>query len=164
MQYICTTHALSRSYSANTNRGTDFPRSRNRGWIRRKAHLKRNFWFSAKTLLINSKNHTLLSKQTFQRHFENRNGQYLCVCVCVRVYVVCWCVCVCVRVCVLCVVCVCVYVRVCVCVCVCVCACVWWKIHQWDTKLKTETVKKTEFIKFWNGKGENLKRKSVPLH
>ena len=29
------------------------------------------------TLLITFKKHTLLSKQTFQRHFENRNGQYL---------------------------------------------------------------------------------------
>ena len=93
MQYICTTHAPSLSYSANTNnRGTDFPRSRNR----RKAHLKRNFRFSAKTLLITSKNHTLLSKQTFQRHFENRNGRSLCLCLSVSLCV-CVCACVCVR-------------------------------------------------------------------
>ena len=59
-------------------RGTDFPRLRNRG----KAYLKRNSRFSAKILLIISKKHTLLSKRTFQLHFENRNGQYLCVCVC----------------------------------------------------------------------------------
>ena len=54
-------------------RGTDFPRSLNRG----KAYLKRNSGFSAKTLLITSKKHTLWSKQTFQRHFENRNGYQL---------------------------------------------------------------------------------------
>ena len=38
-------------------RGTDFPRSRNRG----KAYLKRNSRFSAKILLITSKKHTLLT-------------------------------------------------------------------------------------------------------
>ena len=38
--------------------------------------IKRNSRFSAKTL-ITSKKHTLLSKQTFQRYFENRNGRYL---------------------------------------------------------------------------------------
>ena len=58
-------------------RGTDFPRSRNRGQNRGKAYLKRNSRFSAKILLITSKKHILLSKQTFQHHFENRNGQYL---------------------------------------------------------------------------------------
>ena len=41
------------------------------------AYLKRNSRFSAKTLLITFKKHTLLSKQTFQRYFENRNSQYL---------------------------------------------------------------------------------------
>ena len=41
-----------------------------------KGYLKRNSQFSAKTL-ITSKKQTLLSKQTFQRHFENINGQYL---------------------------------------------------------------------------------------
>ena len=53
-------------------RGTDFPRL----WNRRKAYLKRNSRNSAKTVLITSKKHTL-SKQTFQRHFENRKGRYL---------------------------------------------------------------------------------------
>ena len=33
--------------------------------------------FSAKTLLVTFKKHTLLSKRTFQRHFENRNSRYL---------------------------------------------------------------------------------------
>ena len=47
--------------TSDTIRGTDFRNSR----------------FSAKTLLITSKKHTLLCKQTFQCHFENRNGQYL---------------------------------------------------------------------------------------
>ena len=58
-------------------RGTDFPRSRNRGQKRGKAYLKRNSRFSAKTLLVTFKKHTLLSKRTFQRHFENRNSRYL---------------------------------------------------------------------------------------
>ena len=30
-----------------------------------------------KTLLVTFKKHTLLSKRTFQRHFENRNSRYL---------------------------------------------------------------------------------------
>ena len=59
------------------SRGTDFPRSRNRGRKRGKAYLKRNSRFSPKTLLVTFKKHTLLSKQTFQRHFENRNSRYL---------------------------------------------------------------------------------------
>ena len=58
-------------------RGTDFPRSRNRGRKRGKAYLKRNSRFSPKTLLVTFKKHTLLSKRTFQRHFENRNSRYL---------------------------------------------------------------------------------------
>ena len=58
-------------------RGTDFPRSRNRGRNRGKAYLKRNSRFSAKTLLVTFKKHTLLSKRTFQHHFENRNSRYL---------------------------------------------------------------------------------------
>ena len=33
--------------------------------------------FFTKTLLITSKKHTLLSKRTFQCHFEKRNGRYL---------------------------------------------------------------------------------------
>ena len=66
-------------------RGTDFPRSRNRGRNRGKAYLKRNSRFSAKTLLITSKKHTLLSKHSFQCHFENRNGQYLTTLICVSV-------------------------------------------------------------------------------
>ena len=66
-------------------RGTDFPRSRNRGRNRGKAYLKRNSRFSAKTLLITSKKHTLLSKRNFQCHFENRNGQYLTTLICVSV-------------------------------------------------------------------------------
>ena len=49
-------------------RGTDFPPSRNRG----KPCLKRNSRISAKTLLISSKKHTLLSKRSFQRDFENK--------------------------------------------------------------------------------------------
>ena len=64
-------------FSLHNLRGTDFPRSRNRGRNRGKANLKRNSRFSAKTLLITSKKHTLLSKQTFQRHFLNRNVRYL---------------------------------------------------------------------------------------
>ena len=60
-----------------TLRGTDFPRSRNRGRKRGKAYLKRNSRFSPKTLLVTFKKHTLLSKRTFQRHFENRNSRYL---------------------------------------------------------------------------------------
>ena len=59
------------------SRGTDFPRSRNRGRKRGKAYLKRNSRFSAKTLLVTFKKHTLLSKRTSQRHFENRNSRYL---------------------------------------------------------------------------------------
>ena len=65
-----------------TARGTDFSRSLNRG----KAYLKRNSRFSAKRLLINSKKHTLLSKQTFQCYFKNRNRQYLTTLIFVRVY------------------------------------------------------------------------------
>ena len=53
-------------------RGTDFPRSLNRRRNRGIAYLKRNSRFSAKTLLITSKKHTL-----FLRHFENRNSRYL---------------------------------------------------------------------------------------
>ena len=55
----------------------DFPRSRNRARKRGKAYLKRNSRFSPKTLLVTFKKYTLLSKRTFQRHFENRNSRYL---------------------------------------------------------------------------------------
>ena len=58
-------------------RGTDFPQSRNRGRNRGITYLKWNSRFSAKILLITFKKHTLLSKQTFQRRFENKNGRYL---------------------------------------------------------------------------------------
>ena len=51
--------------------------ARNRGRKRGKAYLKRNSRFSPKTLLVTFKKHTLLSKRTFQRHFENRNSRYL---------------------------------------------------------------------------------------
>ena len=68
---------LNRKVQDNFCRGTDFPRSRNGGRNSGKAYLKRNSRFSAKSLLITSKKHTLLSKQTFQRYFENRNGRYL---------------------------------------------------------------------------------------
>ena len=53
-------------------RGTDFPRSQNGGWNREKSLSETEFPIFCQNIINNPQKHTLLSKQTFQRHFRKQ--------------------------------------------------------------------------------------------